>query len=131
MKRINILRFAIAAISVMLWSSGAQSQSTTQLLNDSNKNEKIINNNIDNSTLVTEIATTTMINPVMMMIDTSKMKQMPNKKMMTPADTAAVYTCPMHPEVTASKPGKCPKCGMDLVKKPVKKKTEKSDLKMN
>lgn len=28
-----------------------------------------------------------------------------------------VYTCPMHPEVTSDKPGKCPKCGMDLVKK--------------
>jgi hypothetical protein len=31
----------------------------------------------------------------------------------------AVYTCPMHPEVTSDKPGKCPKCGMKLVlKKP-------------
>jgi Cu(I)/Ag(I) efflux system membrane fusion protein/cobalt-zinc-cadmium efflux system membrane fusion protein len=29
----------------------------------------------------------------------------------------AVYTCPMHPEVISDKPGKCPKCGMDLVKK--------------
>lgn len=28
-----------------------------------------------------------------------------------------VYTCSMHPEVTSDKPGKCPKCGMDLVKK--------------
>ena len=28
----------------------------------------------------------------------------------------ALYTCPMHPEVTSDKPGKCPKCGMDLVK---------------
>ena len=28
---------------------------------------------------------------------------------------AMVYTCPMHPEVTSDKPGKCPKCGMDLV----------------
>ena len=28
-----------------------------------------------------------------------------------------VYTCPMHPEVTSSKPGKCPKCGMALVEK--------------
>jgi len=28
-----------------------------------------------------------------------------------------VYTCPMHPEVTSDKPGKCPKCGMNLVKK--------------
>lgn len=25
------------------------------------------------------------------------------------------YTCPMHPEVVADKPGKCPKCGMPLV----------------
>jgi hypothetical protein len=33
----------------------------------------------------------------------------------TPA--AAVYTCPMHPEVKSDKPGKCPKCGMTLVKK--------------
>jgi YHS domain-containing protein len=28
-----------------------------------------------------------------------------------------VYTCPMHPDVLSDKPGKCPKCGMDLVKK--------------
>ncbi len=27
------------------------------------------------------------------------------------------YTCPMHPEVISDKPGRCPKCGMDLVKK--------------
>jgi hypothetical protein len=30
---------------------------------------------------------------------------------------ATVYTCTMHPEVTSNKPGKCSKCGMDLVKK--------------
>jgi uncharacterized protein len=29
-----------------------------------------------------------------------------------PMDT--VYTCPMHPEVESSEPGRCPKCGMDL-----------------
>jgi len=28
-----------------------------------------------------------------------------------------IYTCPMHPEVQQDKPGKCPKCGMDLVPK--------------
>lgn len=36
---------------------------------------------------------------------------------------ADVYVCPMHPEVTSDKPGKCPKCKMALVKqepKPVK-----------
>jgi len=35
----------------------------------------------------------------------------------TPAAGAVVYTCPMHPEVTSDKPGKCPKCNMDLVVK--------------
>ena len=25
------------------------------------------------------------------------------------------YVCPMHPEVTAAEPGRCPKCGMKLV----------------
>ena len=28
--------------------------------------------------------------------------------------TAARYACPMHPEVTSRRPGKCPKCGMTL-----------------
>ena len=27
------------------------------------------------------------------------------------------YTCPMHPEVMQNSPGKCSKCGMDLVHK--------------
>ncbi len=31
-----------------------------------------------------------------------------------------IYTCPIHPEVQSDKPGKCPKCGMALVKKKVK-----------
>ncbi len=35
---------------------------------------------------------------------------------MSPQTTT--YTCPMHPEVTDTKPGKCPKCGMNL--EPVK-----------
>ncbi len=30
---------------------------------------------------------------------------------------AVTYTCSMHPEVTSDKPGKCPKCKMDLVVK--------------
>lgn len=27
---------------------------------------------------------------------------------------SVIYTCPMHPEVQAKEPGKCPKCGMKL-----------------
>lgn len=33
----------------------------------------------------------------------------------------ATWTCPMHPEIHASKPGSCPKCGMDLIKEKPKK----------
>lgn len=37
-------------------------------------------------------------------------------------ETAKVeYTCSMHPDVISDKPGQCPKCGMDLVKKEVQK----------
>ncbi|MEO3480564.1 heavy metal-binding domain-containing protein [Phaeobacter sp. CAU 1743] len=32
------------------------------------------------------------------------------------AGGAGAYTCPMHPEVISDTPGKCPKCGMNLVK---------------
>ncbi len=30
---------------------------------------------------------------------------------------AEIYTCRMHPQVRSDKPGKCPICGMQLVKK--------------
>lgn len=33
------------------------------------------------------------------------------------APAAGEYTCPMHPQVTADKPGSCSICGMTLVKK--------------
>ncbi|MEP7239104.1 MAG: DUF6799 domain-containing protein [Ferruginibacter sp.] len=46
---------------------------------------------------------------------TDKMKEM----------STAMYSCPMHPEVTSNKPGKCSKCGMALVKKKMPK-----DMKM-
>ena len=46
---------------------------------------------------------------------TDKMKMMTKKKT-TKKVVAAVYTCSMHPEVVGVKGGKCPKCGMNLVK---------------
>lgn len=36
------------------------------------------------------------------------------------AGNKVIYTCPMHPEEVSDKPGTCPKCGMELVKKVVK-----------
>ncbi|MGZ5283497.1 MAG: heavy metal-binding domain-containing protein, partial [Bacteroidia bacterium] len=35
------------------------------------------------------------------------------------------YSCPMHPEVISDKPGKCPKCGMDLVHTDTQASTDK------
>ena len=34
------------------------------------------------------------------------------------AGPTADYTCEMHPEVSEPQPGKCPKCGMTLVRRP-------------
>ncbi len=42
---------------------------------------------------------------------------MMNKTSKTDTKKAVTYTCSMHPEVSSDKPGKCPKCGMDLIKK--------------
>jgi hypothetical protein len=44
------------------------------------------------------------------------------------AKDSIYYTCPMHKDVIKDKPGKCPKCGMDLVKKTIKKTEIKEAL---
>ena len=50
---------------------------------------------------------------------TEKQLAPPAKEVGQPkAKPPATYTCPMHPEVQASEPGACPKCGMTLVPKP-------------
>jgi hypothetical protein len=52
-----------------------------------------------------------------------------HKDMMKTVKKIQKYTCPMHPEVITNKPGKCPKCGMALVKMEAKKTMEmKSDV---
>ncbi|HEX9152353.1 MAG TPA: multicopper oxidase domain-containing protein, partial [Flavobacterium sp.] len=45
------------------------------------------------------------------------------------AQAQTLYTCVMHPEIHAIKPGKCPKCGMDLIKEKVK--SEKKSISKN
>ena len=41
-------------------------------------------------------------------------------KMQSHMKDSVIYTCTMHPDVVSDKPGKCPKCGMDLVQKKIK-----------
>lgn len=143
MKRTKLFQYALAGILILLWSTSAQSQSAAQLLKDNNKKQEIFNTILNDSTLLTEFTNTMMKNPQsckmmmknggmmkMMMSDTSMMKMMKEKKSMNMSADSAVYTCPMHSEITSAKPGKCPKCGMDLVKKPENKKMDKGDMKM-
>jgi len=47
----------------------------------------------------------------------SALAQQPHNHSQAPAKKVRqqkVYSCPMHPDVTAKSKGKCPKCGMDL-----------------
>ena len=45
-------------------------------------------------------------------------KKQESSQSQSPGGTNTVqYTCSMHPDVVQDHPGKCPKCGMDLVEK--------------
>jgi hypothetical protein len=44
-------------------------------------------------------------------------KQKPDPASPNFVATPFMYTCPKHPKVGMNKPGKCPKCGMPLIKK--------------
>lgn len=57
----------------------------------------------------------------MSMPDTGKTKDSTS----TPKKAEAKYVCPMHPEITSDKPGRCPICNMYL--EPVKDKAPKKD----
>ena len=47
---------------------------------------------------------------------------MPTDTAQTIQSVAAVYYCPMDTEIVSDKPGKCSKCGMDLIEKPTETK---------
>ena len=57
-----------------------------------------------------------MCKKMMIMMHDKPMMMQKMKEMNMPAN-AVKYTCPMHPEVISATKGKCPKCGMPLVKK--------------
>ena len=55
--------------------------------------------------------------PFSAVAQTGKSKSAHNHKSSPAEDTTQVkYTCPMDSEVVSNKPGKCPKCGMELTK---------------
>jgi hypothetical protein len=54
-------------------------------------------------------------------MDSTKVEKHMMHKQHKDAAKVDKYTCPMHPEVIANQPGKCPKCGMTLVKREDKK----------
>ncbi|MBE2228820.1 MAG: efflux RND transporter periplasmic adaptor subunit, partial [Ignavibacteria bacterium] len=45
----------------------------------------------------------------------------------TESSANEIYTCPMHPQIIQDRPGQCPICGMDLVKKNEVDAEEQSD----
>ena len=47
----------------------------------------------------------------------SKKSSMDSMDMNQPTTMASTYTCTMHPDVAQAQPGKCPKCGMQVVVK--------------
>jgi Heavy metal binding domain len=62
-------------------------------------------------------------------IDSASPQTSPSPRGSPSATPIPKYTCVMHPEVVSDKPGKCPKCGMELVAKSEtpKERTHSSD----
>jgi hypothetical protein len=59
-------------------------------------------------------------------MDSTKVEKTMSQKQHKDAAEIVKYTCPMHPEIITNKPGKCPKCGMTLVKVASQKVKEES-----
>jgi hypothetical protein len=56
------------------------------------------------------------------------MKLVPSDALPVQEKSPIAYACPMHPEVTSSEPGTCPKCGMKLVPSDALPVQEKSPI---
>ena len=65
---------------------------------------------------------TVRINPVIS--ETKVQMEMPTSNVLQ----KEFYTCTMHPEIHADKPGNCPKCGMKLVKEKIKSTAENDEM---
>ena len=68
------------------------------------------------------MATLTILSVAVFAQDSSKNKMKIDHHM----KDSVIYTCTMHPDVLSDKPGKCPKCGMDLIQKKMKMEAMKT-----
>ena len=66
--------------------------------------------------------------PVLIHAQDMKTMEMDKKPAKEKSNTIS-YTCPMHPDIHESKPGNCPKCGMELVPETKEKQTKISQHK--
>ncbi len=60
--------------------------------------------------------------------DSLPTKKTSEKNKAKDSKTKMIYTCSMHPQVQKDKPGKCPICGMTLIKKTITKAPDRSSV---
>jgi RND family efflux transporter MFP subunit len=92
---------------------------SSQFLIDSESNLRAVVRTLTNSSSQDTTTSQTGLNDYHAILDSVKMVTSDD----TPAASSikdSMYYCPMHPEVVSDTPSKCPKCGMNLVKKQVK-----------
>ncbi len=69
--------------------------------------------------------------PVKKPVNTGAVKKTPQPKILNKPVQTVSYTCPMHPEIHSAHPGKCPVCGMNLVKETVPKASPEKPAEMH
>ena len=85
---------------------------------------------MDHSTMEMELDTMKMDHSTMemeqdtMKMDHSTMEMEQDTMKIDHSSMTKTFVCPMHPEVTIDKPGKCPECGMDMGEKKMDMKKE-------
>ena len=145
------IKLLASFVLFMVIGSTTQGQTVDQLLKDKNTRQQLFSAIIKDSSLFAEFMNNVKKSPsccnkmaagqeMKMMCDScAKMQNIGGHQMMmhkhngeqvkNDSKDTVVYTCSMHPEIESPNPGKCPKCGMDLVKKV--KPVQHDKMKMN
>lgn len=102
MKKAFFIGFFVAAFSIV---AVGQTQTTTV---------KKVTKPVTTEKKVTTVTTAKTVTPT---VTKTKVTTATTKTTTAKKTASVMYTCPMHPEIVMNKPGKCPKCKMNLVKK--------------